>query len=423
MNRKGMAVTLTANTMLAAGAMTAAPAQPAAPAAFELPTPTGRFAVGTASWRLTDRSRPETFAPGEFRQVEVIAWYPATPGRGATAPYLREGLGEVRPFAKLFGAESAFDKVESVRTHAELDAAPAAAPQRFPVLVFSHGYTGMASSYTALMEDLASHGYAVLSVVHPYEAGAATLADGRIVSMNSPDGTFRRGIQEVLAEWGPEDETMAAVTRATDDGEQMRLLHGYLGPLHNTGVMLRRWVDDTRLVLDHLSDQPATSAASRLAGRLDLRRIGAFGHSMGGVTSAQFCVEDPRCRAGLNLDGIPQYGTMIDTPMAHPFLMVYSERPGRAGASDPIYRRSAHPYYRVDMKGTRHLEFSDMVFWGGPLRERSALGSLPAARAAELTALVVRQYFDQELLGRRSTLLAGASVPPELTVRTVPPSR
>ncbi len=129
--------------------MTAAPAQPA-PAAFELPTPTGRFAVGTASWRLTDRSRPETFAPGEFRQVEVIAWYPATPGGGATAPYLREGLGEVRPFAKLFGAETAFDKVESVRTHAELDAAPAAAPRRFPVLVFSHGYTGMASSYTAL---------------------------------------------------------------------------------------------------------------------------------------------------------------------------------------------------------------------------------------------------------------------------------
>ena len=109
--------------------------------------------------------------------------------------------------------------------------------------------------------------------------------------------------------------------------------------------------------------------------------------------------------------------------MPHPFLMVYSERPGRAGASDPIYRRSAHPYYRVDMKGTRHLEFSDMVFWGGPLRERSALGTLPAARAAELTALVVRQYFDQELLGRRSTLLAGASVPPELTVQIVPPSR
>ena len=120
--------------------------------------------------------------------------------------------------------------------------------------------------------------------------------------------------------------------------------------------------------------------------------------------------------------GLPQYGAMIDTPMAHPFLMVYSERPGRAGASDPIYRRAARPY-RVDMKETRHLEFSDMVFWGGPLRERPVLGTLAAARAAELTALIVRQYFDQELLGRRSALLSGGGVPPELTVRTIPPIR
>jgi hypothetical protein len=110
------------------------------------------------------------------------------------------------------------------------------------------------------------------------------------------------------------------------------------------------------------------------------------------------------------------------SPMAHPSLMVYSERPGCAGASDPIYRRSAHPYYRVDMKGTRHLEFSDMVFWGGPLRERRVLGTLAAARAAELTALIVRQYFDQELLGRRSALLSRVAVPPELTVRTVAPA-
>ena len=391
-------------------------------ASFNLPTPSGPHPIGTTSWRLTDRVRRETFAAaGEFRQIEVIAWYPAASRGGTMAPYLREGVAEVRPFAKLFGAELALDKVEGVRTHAELDAPPARTPQTLPVLVFSHGYTGMPSSYTALMEELASHGYAVLSVVHPYEAGAATLADGRVVSMNGADGKFRQGIQDVLAEWGPEDQTMTAVTGATDADEQVRLLRGYLGTLKQTGVMLRRWVDDTKLAVDRLSGLPARSVASQLAARLDMGRIGAFGHSMGGVTSAQFCVEDSRCRAALNLDGIPQYGPMIDTPMAKSFLMVYSERPGRAGASDPIYRRSSRPYYRVDMKGTRHLEFSDMPFWGDPLRP--ALGTLAPERAAELTALVVRQYFDQELRGQRSTLLARESVPLELTVNTVTPVR
>ena len=144
-----------------------------------------------------------------------------------------------------------------------------------------------------------------------------------------------------------------------------------------------------------------------------------FGHSMGGVTAGQFCVEDRRCRAGLNLDGSPHSGTMIDTSMPRPFLMVYSARPGRSGASDAIYRRAAHPYCRVDVAETRHIDFSDMVFWGGPLRQRAVLGTIAPARAAEITSVIVRQYFDQELLGQRSTLLAGAPLFPELTVRTV----
>ena len=88
---------------------------------------------------------------------------------------------------------------------------------------------------------------------------------------------------------------------------------------------------------------------------------------MGGVTAAQFCVQDRRCRAGLNLDGIPQYGSMIDTPIGRPFLMVYSAREGRLGASDVIYSRSAKPYVRVDVDETLHNDFSDMVLWGGPL--------------------------------------------------------
>jgi predicted dienelactone hydrolase len=386
----------------------------------ELPAPTGPYPVATTSWKLTDRSRAEAFAaPGEFRQIEVLAWYPAAAGNGARAPYLREGLAEVRTFAKVFGAEAAFDGLADVRTHAELDGSPAASPEKIPFLVFSHGYTGVPSSYTALLEDLASHGYAVISIVHPYEATGATLADGTVVTTNGPDGTLRKGVQNVFAEWGAEDSTMAAVTAATDDDEQIRLLRRYLGGLHQTGLALRRWVDDTKVVVDRLQTLPKTTAAGRLAARLDFGRMGVFGHSMGGVTAAQFCVEDARCKAALNLDGIPQYGAMIDASMPRPLAMVYSARPGRAGASDPIYRRAAHPYIRFDVRDTLHLTFSDMVFWGGPLRARPLLGAMAPARAAEITAAIVRQYFDQELRGQRSPLLEGTPVFPEVSVRTV----
>ena len=413
MNRTPVAAAMTCATTLLAQS------------AFELPTPSGRYPVGTTAWRLVDTSRREIFSGArDFRNVEVLAWYPAASRRrGETAPYLRAGLPEVRAFATVFGVpETAFDALGNVQTHAELDAPPAEGAGKFPVLLFAHGYTGIPSAYTALLEDLASHGYAVLSVVHPYEASAATLADGRTVTMIDNAGKFLSPIMDVFGEWEAEDRTMAAVTSATDTAEQLRLLREYLAGLRHTTLALRRWVEDTKLVVDRLSSLPNTSVAGRLAARLDLGRLGAFGHSMGGVTAGQFCSEDRRCRAGLNLDGIPQYGTMIDTSLQRPFLMVYSARPGRLGASDAIYRRAARPYYRVDVQDTRHLDFSDMTFWGGSLRQRPVLGTIAPARVAEITGAIVRQYFDQELLGRRAPLLAGTPLFPEVAVNVFPPA-
>jgi len=379
-----------------------------------LPAPTGPYRVGTTVWRVTDAARPETFAAaGVQRQVEVMAWYPAAvEGHGEPAPYLREGLAELPP-----GLRTELGSLANVRTHAVLDVLPVASPKKLPVLVFSHGFGGFPSSYTTLLEDLASHGYAVLSIVHPYEATAATLADGTVVSMFDATGKPRASFTDVIAEWSREDATMAAVTREAKEEDQLRLLREYLSGLHATKATVDRWVADTKLVLDQLSTLPKDSAAGRLAAQLDLSRLGAFGHSMGGVVSGEFCLDDRRCRAGLNFDGIPQYGTMIDRRLSRPFLMVYSARPGRTGASDAIYRRAASRYYRCDVRDTLHLDFSDAVLWGGPFRKNGALGTLPPARVVEITRTIVREYFDQELLGRRSDLLAGKPVFPEVTVQ------
>ena len=311
----------------------------------------------------------------------------------------------MRTFASVLRASRAvFDGLEKVRTHAEMDGAPRVTPRKLPVLLFSAGYTGIPSSHTALLEDLASHGYAVLNVVHPYEVTAATLSDGKVVTMLTGAGTMLPAIAEVFGEWRTEDDTMAAVTKAEDPAEQVRLMKGYLSGLNQTQVALKRWVDDAKLVVDKLSGVPPRSAASRLVAALDTTRLGAFGHSMGGVMAGQFCLDDRRCKAGLNLDGIPQSGTVIDGSMQKPFMMVYSARPGRLGANDPIYRTAARPYHRADVTDTRHLDFTDMVFWGGPLRERPMLGTIAPARVTEITRVLVRRFFDQELLGQRAAL-------------------
>ena len=230
-----------------------------------------------------------------------------------------------------------------------------------PVLLFSHGYTSLTSAYTALMEDLASHGYVALAVVHPYEVAVATLGDGRHVTMLDDSGSFRQGIRDVFAEWGPEEATMTKVTSASGAKEQRSLLRGYISKIPKTDLALRRWVADTALVVNSMAQpaqpasQPSSTGAGLLAGRFDLTRLGALGHSMGGVTAAQFCSEDRRCRAALNLDGIPQYGTLIDKSLGRPFLMVYSR--ARAPARDAIYAGSASPI-TASTSGTRSTSTS-----------------------------------------------------------------
>ena len=55
-----------------------------------LPTPTGSYRVGRASFHRIDASRPETFTedPKDHRQVLFHIWYPADPAGGTVAKYI-----------------------------------------------------------------------------------------------------------------------------------------------------------------------------------------------------------------------------------------------------------------------------------------------------------------------------------------------
>jgi len=59
---------------------------------LEFPVPTGQYKVGTTYMHFLDKTRPETLtkAPGDFRELEIQAWYPAKPGeKNVIAQYWR----------------------------------------------------------------------------------------------------------------------------------------------------------------------------------------------------------------------------------------------------------------------------------------------------------------------------------------------
>src|SRR5918911_3426782 len=145
-----------------------------------LPRPSGPHLVGSVVFRWTDAQRPETFttSAGERRQVVAQAWYPTeTPGPPVRYFEAQARLpGYVDPYPAWFYGD--FDQVD---THASASAPVSAERPTWPVLVFLPGWGAPRESYSGLCADLASHGYVVVALSHPYESAVSVLADGRVI--------------------------------------------------------------------------------------------------------------------------------------------------------------------------------------------------------------------------------------------------
>jgi len=49
--------------------------------------------------------------------------------------------------------------------------------------------------------------------------------------------------------------------------------------------------------VNQLENLNAAEPSGKFTGRLDLQRLGMFGHSFGGAQALQFCHDDARCKA------------------------------------------------------------------------------------------------------------------------------
>ena len=92
---------------------------------YQTPAPSGLYPVATVRYTFIDQDRTEQYSKtGQNRQVNLVLWYPDNVGNKET----------------------------------------------FPLVVFSHGGLGTEYSNESLYLELASHGYVVCSIGHPYHA-------------------------------------------------------------------------------------------------------------------------------------------------------------------------------------------------------------------------------------------------------------
>lgn len=332
---------------------------------IELPALPGRYDVGTLTRELTDRHRMDPFAPAPRRRsVMVQLWYPATDvDRTAPAPYMTPALAAFEENASGLPAGT----LSAIRTHAHVDAPPRRARGGWPVVLFSPGSGSSRSLYTTMVEDLASQGFVVVAIDHPYDADAVEFPGGQLVLRSQPPDSVQTN-------------AAAVAVRA----------------------------EDTSFVLDELS-----MLDGRLRGTMNLRRVGMFGHSMGGATAAAAMRTDPRLAAGLDLDGT-LYGPVVDAGLSRPFLLMSSAAHDRSNDGTWAAFWSHLRGWRRDLKvaGSGHLTYSDVAPLSGPLHLASIFppeltGTIDGDRAVQIEQTYLTAYFDRFLRSAPVPLLDG----------------
>lgn len=367
-------------------------------AIIELPPPTGRYAVGRTSFHWKDPSRQEVMTDdaGDRREIIVQVWYPAQlPAKPSPAAAYFPDLELLRTaFSDSRGATLA-----SVRSHAFADVRVAITRAPFPAVVFSPGASTSTFFYSSMIEELASHGYIVVGINHPYESLGVVFPDKRVAQYDESQ------VKDFLPFVRQRIEVRAA---------------------------------DASFVIDNLTKLNISSPMFR--GRINLADIGIFGHSRGGLAAAMACQHDRRFKACLNMDGGtlggPFYADANATPPTQPFMWFIRFKPEPSDEQllsfkmtrkqwnqnrdrvqsrvNGFFRSVKGGSYRVTLNGATHESFSDSPLLASNVDLDDLALRLRIARIVRDCTLA---FFDTHLKDRPKQLLGGALTNyPEMTV-------
>lgn len=307
---------------------------------YKEPQVTGTHQVETVSYTWEDTNRLETYSDsGENRSVTVKIWYPMEEGN-------------------------------------------------YPLVVFSHGATGMIDSNFSSCMELASNGYVVVSIGHPYQAIMVEDTDGNVTFI---DAEFMNNVM-------------------TDDGSDT--------PQHKQLVYERsqEWLAvrcaDMNFVIDTILEKKASGEAGPFA-KVNPEKIGVFGHSLGGATSANVGRLRNDIDAVIVLEGTMfgeytgcENGMYVfnEEPYPVPLLdvnsrVVYEDASNIAGQEYVNFYVGEHAldFHSAIFNGAGHLNFTDLPLVSPFLANMLGTGETDALTCIENMNEMILNYFDYYL--------------------------
>jgi predicted dienelactone hydrolase len=375
---------------------------------FHFPKPKGLYAIGTVTYHWVDTSRPELFTadPNDHRELMVQVWYPARDEPSALrAMYIQDADAVTPAMARVTHFPGfLFTHFKYVTTNAVASAPVADDQASYPVLIYLTGLGGFRAASTFQIEELVSHGYIVVGIDQPGAVAMVRYSDGREISG-----------------W-PKAEIDPLIMQSVEPEPQAPMLYGTALPDGLTPY----FGQDVSFTLDQLSAVNASDPNHILTGRLDLRRVGTFGISLGGMNAAEACLKDPRLKACLIMDvwmtadvvksGLQQ-PTMFMTRDADT-MRLERERSGGWTEKDisltlttmrAVYESLLGDGYYLQIPTMFHINFTDAPYWSPIMSQMGLTGPIDGQRGFDIVNAYSLAFFDRYLEGQPSPLLNGPS--------------
>ncbi|MGG4142450.1 hypothetical protein ABEW34_04895 [Paenibacillus algorifonticola] len=362
----------------------------------KLRKPSGAYAVGCSSFYY-EYERDEQ--QDEKRLIPCLCFYPAAEARGGRL--------------KKYISKEILPGTSGIETNSYMNVP--VADGKHPLLLFSHGYCLSCEANTVQFEELASHGYIVLSIGH--------LGDG---SYELPDGSISKFDVSGLPE--------AVVADATKGVEIFRTYAAWLGGegkeasieehhdyyeriIDSQPNMIARndlWVTDSLTALEHfLADAERENDA--FYSHIDAERIGAVGMSFGGSAALNLAFVSERVKAIANLDGFC-YSSMWHRPMNKPVLLLQNDSPLAGHYLRFPFQNAASEAYLATILNSTHSNFTDYSEImaenliskseiGDEEVEIALLGTINPERMESVMNALLVDFFDKYLKGKAARVI------------------
>lgn len=317
----------------------------------------GDYEVGMSSAILVDENRMESFeTDGSKREIPIYIFYPET-----------ENAGE----------------------------------NSFPLVIFSHGAFGYYQSNTSTYMELASHGYVVISLDHPYHAFFTEDTNGQLITVNP---NFMQEVMYINQDSTPEEE----IFKLTSKWLEIRTadIKCVLDCVETAKV--ERDCHDEWFIKSEEDEKEILEVLAMT----DVNKIGLMGHSLGGAASVTVGREREDVDAVIDLDG-----TMLGEQLSYengsyqhyeeaypiPLLSIDNEEHYLEGENiAALYVNNVVLENAVDGKhtyfvGSGHMNFTDLPLFSPALASLLGTGTIDETECIKTMNEIVLQYFDYYL--------------------------